>query len=216
MKGECNLYGIGTPENKNLAVRCYEAVAIEDSNSAASVRSFVALADCMEKAIGTDKDTEAALTLYKRAAEFGDPEAMNVLPILESGFTDICFKMATGTLDAPAEFAKKATVCKYVVPKGYGVKSESGHKISVDEEAIKACGATVYYANVDMKDGELVTGTSRSVGVIGIADTLEEAEQNCEKALEHVKCDAIFVRHDIGTRALVQRRVDHMNQLRSA
>ena len=149
-------------------------------------------------------------------ARFGDPEAMNVLPILESGFTDICLRMATGTLDAPAEFAKKATVCKYVVPKGYGVKSESGHKISVDEEAIKACGATVYYANVDMKDGELVTGTSRSVGVIGIADTLEEAEQNCEKALEHVRCDAIFVRHDIGTRALVQRRVDHMNQLRSA
>ncbi|MBR7152364.1 MAG: phosphoribosylamine--glycine ligase [Candidatus Methanomethylophilaceae archaeon] len=149
-------------------------------------------------------------------ARFGDPEAMNVLPILESGFTDICWKMATGTLGKDAEFARKATVCKYVVPRGYGVKSESGHEISVDEKAIAECGATVYYANVDVKDGKLVTGTSRSVGVIGIADTLEEAEQNCEKALEHVVCDAIVVRHDIGTRALVQKRVDHMRELRSA
>ena len=149
-------------------------------------------------------------------ARFGDPEAMNVLPILESGFTDICWKMATGTLGKDAEFARKATVCKYVVPRGYGVKSESGHEISVDEKAIAECGATVYYANVDVKDGKLVTGTSRSVGVIGIADTLEEAEQNCEKALKHVVCDAIVVRHDIGTRALVQKRVDHMRELRSA
>ena len=149
-------------------------------------------------------------------ARFGDPEAMNVLPILESSFTDICWKMATGTLTDDVEFSKDATVCKYVVPKGYGVKSESGHEIAVDEEAIADCGAVVYYANVDVKDGKLVTGTSRSVGVIGRAPTLEEAEQNCEKALEHAKCDAIFVRHDIGTRALVQRRVDHMNELRSA
>ncbi|MBR6871375.1 MAG: phosphoribosylamine--glycine ligase, partial [Candidatus Methanomethylophilaceae archaeon] len=149
-------------------------------------------------------------------ARFGDPEAMNVLPILKTEFADICRMMATGTLTSDVEFEKKATVCKYVVPRGYGVKSESGHEISVDEEAIKRCGATVYYANVDMKDGKLVTGTSRSIGVIGIADTLEEAESNCEKALEHVKCDAITIRHDIGTRALVQKRVDHMKALRSA
>jgi phosphoribosylamine--glycine ligase len=149
-------------------------------------------------------------------ARFGDPEAMNVLPILKTGFADICRMMATGTLTSDVEFEKKATVCKYVVPRGYGVKSESGHEISVDEEAIKRCGATVYYANVDMKDGKLVTGTSRSIGVIGIADTLEEAESNCEKALKHVKCDAIAIRHDIGTRALVQKRVDHMKALRSA
>ena len=149
-------------------------------------------------------------------ARFGDPEAMNVLPILETGFTDICWMMATGTLSGEVRFSDMATVCKYVVPRGYGVRSESGHEISVDEGAIAKCGATVFYANVDQRDGVLVTGTSRSVGVVGMAPTLEEAERNCEAALEYVKCDAIAVRHDIGTRALVQRRVDHMRELRSA
>ncbi len=149
-------------------------------------------------------------------ARFGDPEAMNVLTVLESNFEDVCRRMATGTLDGDAVFSKKATVCKYVVPKGYGVKSEPGHEISVDEDAIRDCGAVAYYANVDMKDGKLVTGTSRSIGVVGIGNSIEEAEENCEKALQHVHCDAVFVRHDIGTRELVQRRVDHMNALRSA
>lgn len=149
-------------------------------------------------------------------ARFGDPEAMNVLTILESDFEDICWRMATGTLDCEVRFANKATVCKYVVPRGYGVKSEPGHEISVDEEAVRNCGAVAYYANVDMKDGRLVTGTSRSIGVVGVGDTIEEAESNCEAALAYVKCDAIAIRHDIGTRELVQRRVDHMRALRSA
>ncbi len=86
----------------------------------------------------------------------------------------------------------------------------------MDEDAVRKCGAAVYYANVDIRNGKLVTGTSRSLGIVGIADTLDKADANCEAALKHVKCDAMAVRHDIGTRALVQRRVDHMKKLRSA
>ena len=149
-------------------------------------------------------------------ARFGDPEAMNVLSILETGFQDVCLMMADGNLPDRIDFAKKATVCKYVVPKGYGVKSEVGKEISFDVEGIKNAGAVVYYANIDEKDGKLVTMSSRSAGIVGMADTIEEAEQNCEKALEFVKSDWIFVRHDIGKKELVQKRVDHMKQLRSA
>jgi len=148
-------------------------------------------------------------------ARFGDPEAMNVLPILRTSFTDVCMAMATGTLKNDVEFERKATVCKYVVPEGYGVKSKAGLPISVDEDGVKKSGAVAYYANVDIADGKLVTGTSRSVGVVGIDGSIEKAEANCEKALNFVKGDAIFVRHDIGKRELVQRRVDHMKEIRS-
>jgi phosphoribosylamine--glycine ligase len=60
----------------------------------------------------------------------------------------------------------------------------------------------------------MLTGTSRSIGVVGVADSIEEAERTCEVALTHVEGDAIFVRHDIGKRELVQRRMDHMRQVR--
>jgi len=148
-------------------------------------------------------------------ARFGDPEAMNVLPILRTSFTDICKAMATGTLKDDVEFENKATVCKYVVPEGYGVRSKAGLPISVDENGVERSGSVAYYANVDIVNDELVTGTSRSVGVVGIAGSIEDAERNCENALNFVNGEAIFVRHDIGKKELVRRRVDHMNEIRS-
>ncbi len=123
--------------------------------------------------------------------------------------------MATGKLKDDVVFTKKATVCKYIVPEGYGVNPISGHEIAVDVDAVHNCGAEIYFANVDVNDcGKLVTGTSRSIGIVGVGDTLEIAEHNCEAALQYVKCDAMFVRHDIGTKELIQRRIDHMKQIR--
>ena len=148
-------------------------------------------------------------------ARFGDPEAMNVLTTLQTDFSEIIKWMAGGKLkDKDVKFANKATVCKYVVPRGYGVKSEAGHTISIDLDSIANTGSVAYFGNVDKNGGKLVTGTSRSIGIVGVGDTLEEAERNCEAGLCYVKCDAIAVRHDIGTAALIQKRIDHMKQIR--
>lgn len=147
-------------------------------------------------------------------ARFGDPEAMNVLPILEDNFEKICNGMAHGTLSENVKFANKATVCKYVVPKGYGTSPEAGHEIRVNEEGIREAGSVMYYANVDIVNRKVVTGTSRSIGMVGIDDTLEKADWNCESALKYVVSDGVTVRHDIGTRKLIQRRIDHMKEIR--
>lgn len=149
-------------------------------------------------------------------ARFGDPEAMNVLPILESDFLTVVKDMATGKLKEDVKFKPLATVCKYVVPEGYGTESKSGHEICVDEEAIRGCGAEIFYANVDLtEDGRLITGTSRSIGIVGIGETIEIAEQRCEDALKFVEGDSICVRHDIGKRDLIQKRVDRIKNLLS-
>jgi phosphoribosylamine--glycine ligase len=60
----------------------------------------------------------------------------------------------------------------------------------------------------------ITTTTSRSLAVVGISDSLNNAENICEKALEYVKGDHIFIRHDIGTEDLINKRIDHMNRLR--
>ena len=149
-------------------------------------------------------------------ARFGDPEAMNVLSILSSSFTDICSGIASGRLSVhKVAFEEKATVCKYVVPEGYGTdEPKVGQEIDMDEWAIKEEGAMAYYAMVDGVKGKAYTTTSRSLGIVGIADTLEDAEKNCERALKHVKGDALFVRHDIGKAEIVKKRIDHMNEIR--
>lgn len=159
--------------------------------------------------------TQGGPKIIEINARFGDPEAMNVLPILESDFLMIVKDMATGKLKEDIKFKPLATVCKYVVPKGYGTKSDDGHEITVDEKAIKECGAEVFYANVNEVDGKLLTGTSRSVGIVGIGETIADAEQCCEDALKFVKCDAMYVRHDIGKPELIQKKIDRVKKLMS-
>ena len=149
-------------------------------------------------------------------ARFGDPEAMNVLSILETPFLEVCEGIVDGSLSPNVSFARKATVCKYVVPAGYGTAPQSGKPIEVDEEAVAREGARLYYAMVDGEAGRVVTTTSRALGVVGIDDSIQEAEEACERALRHVRGEAIFVRHDIGKAELVNRRVEHMERLRKA
>ncbi len=147
-------------------------------------------------------------------ARFGDPEAMNVLTTLSSDFSEIIRWMAGGKMKDGVTFYNKATVCKYVVPRGYGVAPEPGHTISINMESINNAGAVAYFGSVDMNEGKLITGTSRSIGVVGIGDTIAEAEAHCEKGLTYINCDAIEVRHDIGTAELIQKRIDHMGSIR--
>ena len=148
-------------------------------------------------------------------ARFGDPENMNVLPLLKTDFIEICNAMLKGELrEKKLDIEKKSTVCKYVVPEGYGVKSMVGEKITVNENPIIDSGAKLFYASVDKKNSDIFTSSSRSLAVVGIADELENAEKICEQALTHVKGDHIFIRHDIGTKELIEKRIVHMNKLR--
>jgi len=144
---------------------------------------------------------------------FADPECMNVLPIMLTDFAETCAAAAGGSLRASAQFEPKATVCKYVVPQGYGTKSIAGQPIEVDEKAISDSGAQLFWASVDEKDGKIVTATSRSLAVVGIEDTLAAAEEVAEQALTHVK-GQLYVRHDIGKKDVVMKRVLHMKSLR--
>ncbi|MBU4031633.1 MAG: phosphoribosylamine--glycine ligase [Candidatus Thermoplasmatota archaeon] len=159
--------------------------------------------------------TRKGVRLVEYNARFGDPEVMNVIPLLESSLLDIFKAVIEGNLEpGMARFSNKATVCKYVVPKGYGVKSEAGHPLHVNEKAIEEAGARLYYAAVDQRDGGLYTGTSRALGVVGIGDTISEAEQKAERALAHVK-GHVFMRHDIGTAEAIEKKIERMKRIRA-
>jgi len=159
--------------------------------------------------------TADGLKIIEINARFGDPEAMNVLSILDTDFVDICKAMINNTLYIKKlKIKNKSTVCKYVVPEGYGIKSMIGEKIFVDEESIKKTGSRLFYASVNKENDFVTTSSSRSLAIVGIADSIVEAEKICEKALTYVKGDHIFIRHDIGTPKLIQKRIDHMNQIR--
>ena len=148
-------------------------------------------------------------------ARFGDPEAMNVLPLLKTNFLEICMAMVEGNLsNKKISFENKSTVCKYVVPEGYGIKPIAGKEIRVNEEKIKGKGGLLFYASVNEKNGKIYTTTSRSLAVVGIAEEIEDAEKICEECLKFVEGEHIFIRHDIGKKELIEKRIRHMEMLR--
>ncbi|MGI0148412.1 MAG: phosphoribosylamine--glycine ligase, partial [Thermoplasmata archaeon] len=105
--------------------------------------------------------TKDGAKLLEFNVRFADPEAMNVLPILEDDFLEACVRLTDGRLPASLRFARKATVCKYVVPMGYGSHPKAGEQLKVDEDSIRQLGAKLFYASVDQKGGHLYTTTSR-------------------------------------------------------
>jgi phosphoribosylamine--glycine ligase len=144
-------------------------------------------------------------------ARFGDPEAMNTLPVLETSFLDVVTAARDGDPLPELTFADAATVCKYAVPDGYPTDPDSGARLSVDEESVG--DALLYYASVDERDDGLYTTTSRAFAVVGTGDSIAAAEAEAERGLSAAG-DGVRIRHDIGTSELLARRAEHMADLR--
>jgi len=160
--------------------------------------------------------TKTGVKLLEYNARFGDPEAMNILPLLKTDFVEICRHIIDGTLDKlKIEFEPKATVCKYVVPKAYGLPAD--HPDAASSRAKIEVGnvgrARLYYSSVDKKEDGLYLSSSRAIGIVGIADTLDKAEKITQEGVKAIKGPVAY-RTDIGTDALIQKRIDHMKKIR--
>ena len=146
-------------------------------------------------------------------ARFGDPEATNTLPVLETSFLDVLVAAREGDPLPELSFSEQATVCKYAVPAGYPTDPDGGTRVGIDADS--AGDARLYYASVDAREDGIYTTTSRSFAVVGVADTIADAESIADAALADAGDEGLRSRRDIGKADLVQRRIDHMNELRN-
>jgi phosphoribosylamine--glycine ligase len=161
--------------------------------------------------------TRSGVKLIEYNARFGDPEAMNILPLLRTDFIDICRAIIDGQLDLlDIIFEKKATVCKYIVPKGYGLPKE--HPDAASKSSLiqigDTKGASLYYSSIDQRPEGLCMTSSRAIGVVGIAADLAEAERIAEGAVSAIR-GPVDHRPDIGTEPLIRKRVQHMKKLKA-
>lgn len=171
--------------------------------------------ECQEKYIGilygSFIATKDGVRLIEYNARFGDPEAMNALAILETDLVSICEAMVTGTLkQLKVTFANKATVCKYAVPVGYPDLPLKNAPINVADIQNPE---QLYYSSVDLKAENLYTLGGRALAVLGIGQTLAEAEMQAEQEINRIQ-GQLFHREDIGTSALINSRVQQMQELR--
>jgi phosphoribosylamine--glycine ligase len=120
--------------------------------------------------------------------------------------------MVTGTLNsASVQFAKKATVCKYVVPEGYPDDAVKNSPIDIEGVENKAC---LYLASVDYREGTLYALGSRTAAYVGIDESISAAEKIAESEVSAID-GRLYHREDIGTPLLIQQRVDSLRNLRA-
>lgn len=156
--------------------------------------------------------TADGVKLIEYNARFGDPEAMNILALLESDFAVVAAAMAEGRLhEVPVKFKSLATVCKYIVPEGYPDEPLKGKAIDVSQVTPQQ---QLYLAAVDQQGDQLIMTGSRAVAVLGIGKTIEAAQQQAQ-AMAQAVTGPVFYRSDIGTQALIQQRIDLVNDFRA-
>jgi len=157
--------------------------------------------------------TAQGLRLLEYNARLGDPETLNVLPILKTDFAQICEAIIQGRLrQVPMVFENLATVCKYVVPEGYPekpVRDVSIERSTIPKESERL---RVYYAAVELTENQVRFTGSRGIAFVGIGKNLDEAEAIAEEAASSLS-GPVFHRKDIGSRQLIQRRIDHVRRL---
>lgn len=146
-------------------------------------------------------------------ARFGDPEALNVLPLLNSDFVSLCEALVNSTLShTHVAFLNRATVCKYAVPDGYP-------DAPIKNQVIDASGvenkSQLYYAGVQAVSENLLVNGARALAFVGIAESISAAEKIAEKEIASIT-GPLFHREDIGTAALIDARIAFMKQLKSA
>ena len=145
--------------------------------------------------------TENGPKVIEYNCRFGDPETQVVLPLLESDLLDIMLKIYDGKLDeAEVKFSDKYACCVVMASEGYPQKYETGFEITMPADK------NIYVAGAKLKDGKLVTGGGRVLGVTETADTLKGAIDAAYETVKSVNFENAYFRTDIGQRALMAER----------
>ena len=152
--------------------------------------------------------TRGGVKVIEYNSRFGDPEAMNVLSILESDLLSICISLVEGSLkNQDVSFERLATVCKYVVPAGYPERPTKGFEVFCDQNDL-----SLFLASVMLKDQKLIACGSRTAAVVGKNKDVFQAELFAEAGIANISGN-LFHRKDIGTKKLIDSRIKRMKGL---
>jgi phosphoribosylamine---glycine ligase len=145
----------------------------------------------------------------------GDPEAINVMALLDLDTANFLKKIADGDLNAnEATFSPLASICKYLVPSAYPTSSNEHVLVDLNEGDIEQAGFSIIYASIINNDPGLVTIGSRAFALVGIGNDLFNLSEKMETILKNIEPHTLRHRKDIGDKSIIQEKIKKMNDLR--
>ncbi len=154
----------------------------------------------------------------------GDPEILNIMPLIGRDFMDICYAMFDGEFDLKSlKLVPKSSVVIYKVPPTYGGKEPSyeGSREVDLSKAMKMMEESpdkyrVYPGDMALEDDRTYAIKSRTVACVGIGDNIEEARNRALEVTDAVDGGSLWFREDIASRKHIGASIKHMEKLRAA
>ena len=171
--------------------------------------------------------TGAELKILENNSRPGDPEIMNILPILKDDFVDVCYKILEGNLTY-VSMEKSASVVTYKAPATYAGyqeafpdlvnKNEIGSPVDLTKayELQKKHGdkLRIYPGSMELRNRETYALKSRAVCAVGIEGDIESARQVSLESVNAITGGALWNRTDIASESHIRTSIDHINSLR--
>ena len=144
--------------------------------------------------------TESGPKVIEFNARFGDPETQVVLPRMNSDLVDVLERVIAGE-KVEIEWDEQAMLGVVVAANGYPEQYDKGAVLRGLDKV--AQDLFVFHAGTKKGDsGEFETNGGRVLLAGAKANSLKEAQEAVYKGLEHLQCDGVFYRKDIGYKAI--------------
>ncbi|WGS41003.1 phosphoribosylamine--glycine ligase [Burkholderia sp. JSH-S8] len=131
----------------------------------------------------------------------GDPETQPIMARLKSDFSKVVEQAIAGTLDSvELDWDRRTALGVVLAAHGYPDAPRKGDRINgIPAETGQA---VTFHAGTTLDGDKLTTSGGRVLCVVGLADSVREAQQHAYETINQINFEGMQYRRDIGYRAL--------------
>lgn len=134
---------------------------------------------------------------------FGDPEAQPLLMRMRSDIVPIMRAISRGEVaEGEIQWYDQASVCVVMASKGYPGDYKKGFQIDRIDDVNNMDGVIVFHSGTSRDGSNIVANGGRVLGVTALGDNIPDAISTAYKAVNHIDCESLYFRTDIGEKAL--------------
>ena len=138
---------------------------------------------------------------------FGDPETQPILLRLQSDLVAHCMAALEGTLDQQTtKWDPRPSIGVVLAAGGYPGSYRGGDVISGFSDLSDSPNEKVFHAGTSMSDGKVVTSGGRVLCATAIGQTVSEAQARAYEVAAKIHWDDVYLRDDIGWRAIAREQ----------
>ncbi len=149
-------------------------------------------------------NAEGAPKVIEYNCRFGDPETQPIMMRLKSDLVALCNTALDRKLDtATAEWDERAAMGVVLAAGGYPGDYAKGDVINGLDGADSA-DARIFHAGTAESDGNVVTAGGRVLCATALGNSVSEAQQKAYELADRISWNGMFMRRDIGYRAIAR------------